>query len=280
MGYKIKVTEGALRSIVKKALNEISDELKARAYVKANVDGDELSASHEPLAKNGNGSNVHRATQKKRRERQKQTFKNGLSDSLSKKLGRFVSVSRGGDGDVSYYGDFGRKGVGDTTFHHYAYANGEEPVSVYHDRGSRGIDSSDVKASEEISDLVDAMAGYHDHLTHGRDFKQRLSDINDRANDVEAVNRYKEDMKDYEDAMWKNKMDIEAFERMPWYKKIGKKAPTKMTREKPHHPTIKTGPYFMPDDPSGLYKKADRLKATRDKNNNAYEMRLKKKHND
>ena len=121
------------------------------------------------------------------------------------------------------------------------------------------------------------MAGYHDELTNGADFNASIGHINDRINDVENVNQYNRDMEDYENRVKANEKEIEDFNRLPWYKKIGKSAPEKLKAEPPKYPDLKTGVYLRPNKSDGLLKQAERYKKNREKNLSAYRRLLKRK---
>ena len=288
---RIKLTESEFRRVIKESvsriLTEISPELVARAYVGANVDYDDLNNSNEVTALNKNGQKVHRDTQKARRERQKKAFSQKISSDLSKKLGRNVKIysGRNGEGDDAenyYYGEINRGQ--NPIYHHYSYANGNDPTNSYHDKifydgGSydKKINHSDMNAADYISDFTDAMAGYHDELTGGKQYKNRMNRINDRISDVENIQKYKKDMQDYEDAERQHNLNQLQYNSLPWYKKIGKKNKSEFTRKKPKFPDLQTGPYFMPDNPEGLMQQAERTKSNRQKNTDKYNKLLQRK---
>lgn len=268
--------ESVVRKAVNESLSEISPEMLARAYVGSNVDRNNIGSSDDDTVVNRNGNVVHRKTQADRRDRQMRAFRERLGSELSKKLGRNIKISKGDIGsDSSYYGEVGR---GQTpVFHHYSNVNGDDPTSVYHDDYDRKIGKGDMDASNYVSNLVDAMAGYHDELTGGKEYQDRFNRINDRVNDVENLQKYNKDKEEYEERRRRNRQEIEDFNSLPWYKKLGKKAPQKSTEEEPKAPETKTGPYFMPNEPDGLLQQGERLKATREKNRDAYDKYLKKK---
>lgn len=269
----IRLTESDLHNIVKNVINEIDNATLGRAIVGANVDSNDLNSSDEQLARNRAGKQVHRNTQKKRRERQIQNFSDYLSNKMSRELRRDAKIGLGHGS--SYYGEIGaERGV---PFHHYANVDGSDPTSVFHDNGNTNVRSSSVNAANKISDFVDAMAGYHDKLTNGAEFNDRLNHINDRINDVDNLNKYRQDKEDYENRVQQNKKDIDDFKRLPWYKKIGKKGPQRINAEPPQTPKLKTGPYFMPNETDDLMKQAERYKSNRSKNLDAYNRLLKKR---
>lgn len=270
----IRLTESDLHNIVRNVLNEISPEKLGRAFVGANVDlTNNLETSDDQLAKNKIGKDVYRDTQKKRRDRQLRAFSKYLSQKKSKELGRDVKIGLGNIGPSSYYGEID----GLVPFHHYANVDGSDPTSVFHNNYNLDVKSSTVDAANNVSDFVDAMAGYHDELTNGADFNASIGHINDRINDVENVNQYNRDMEDYENRVKANEKEIEDFKRLPWYKKIGKTAPEKLKVEPPKYPDLKTGVYLRPNKSDGLLKQAERYKKNREKNLSAYRRLLKKK---
>jgi hypothetical protein len=282
----IRLTENNLRSIIKESvsriLNEISPEFLSRAYVGANVDYDNLKSSEEPTATNRNGRKVYRDTQGDRRNRQIHAFSNRIGNDLSTKLGRNVKIATGNSGgDTYYYGEVDRGSL--PIYHHYSHVNGNDPTDSYHgevyDNGypvKVKIGNSDIKAADYVADLTDAMAGYHDELTGGEQYKKRINKINDRVNDVDNINRYKDELNDYEEAKRQSEIERSEFDRLPWYKKIGREKPRQFTRQEPQYPKTKTGPYFMPDNPEGLMKQADRTKANRENNIAKYNNILKR----
>ena len=281
MKRQIRLTEGQLHDIIKEsvkgALNEISAEKMAKAYVGAGVDLDNLNGGKDSVATNGIGRNVHRNSQKKRRERQMNLFRRGLSDELSKKLGSNVNITRSGNNaNTRYYGQMSRSRSGDNPIYwHYASVDGYDPTDVYRDNdGSTILGNHDMDSANRIADLTDAMAGYHDELTGGKYSQANLDSLHDRFNDVENVNKYRQDLADYEQRMDANRREIDDFNRKPWYKKIGKKAPAKSTEPRPESPKLKTGPYFMPDNTDDLTKAIERTKGTIQKNRDAYHRKL------
>ena len=277
----MKNINNIVKKVVNEAINEISPETMARAYVKAGVDRDNLDSSNDATATNLNGEKVHRNTQKNRRERQEDTFRKGLNKSLSNEFNKDVSFHRHGNPNTTVYGVQTRKGKGENgpiDFHHYSESDGNRGSVYDSDFGSPSLQMKrkDMKAIDRVSNLTDAMTGYHNELTGNKDHQKRLSDLNDRINDVDAVNKYYQDTKDYEDAVSNSNRDIANFKSQPWWKKIGKKAPEPFTGKKPETPKLKTGPYFMPDKTDGLYKEIDRVKGNHDAQKNAYEKYLKK----
>lgn len=282
MKRQIRLTEGQLHDIIKESvkgvLSEISAEKMAKAYVGAGVDLDNLNAGKDSVATNGMGRKVHRDSQKKRRERQMNLFRHGLSDELSKELDRNVDITRSGDNEnTRYYGQMSRSRSGDNPIYwHYASVDGYDPTDVYRDDGGRTIlGNYDMDSADRIADLTNAMAGYHDELTGGKYSQANLDSLQDRFNDVENINKYRHDLADYEQRMDANRREIDDFNRKPWYRKIGKKAPAKSTEPKPESPKLKTGPYFMPDNTDGLTKAIERTKGNIQKNRDAYHRRLK-----
>lgn len=269
----IRITESDIHNIVKNVINEIDNATLGRAIVGANVDSNDLNSSDEQLAKNRVGKQVHRDTQKKRRDRQIRAFSDYLSNKMSRELRRDAKIGLGHGS--SYYGEIGaERGV---PFHHYANVDGSDPTSVFHNSDDTNVRQSSVNAANKISDFVDAMAGYHDKLTNGAEFNNRLNHINDRINDVDNLNKYRRDKEDYENRVQQNEKDIDDFKRLPWYKKIGKKEPQRINAEPPQQPKVKTGVYFMPNETDGLMKQAERYKSNRDKNLDAYNRLLKKR---
>lgn len=282
MKRTIKLTESDLHRVIKESvkgvLNEISKEKMARAYVGAGVDLDNLNGSNDSVATNGIGRNVHRDSQKKRRERQMNTFRRGLSNELSKELGRNVDITRSGNNNnTRYYGQMSRSRSGDNPIYwHYASVDGYDPTDVYRDNDGRTLlGNHDMDSAHTIADLTDAMAGYHDELTGGKYSQANLDALHDRFNDVENLNKYRQDLEDYEERANANKREIDDFDRKPWYRKIGKRAPAKMTEPRPEPPKLKTGPYFMPNDTDGLTNAIEKTKGTIQKNRDAYHRRLK-----
>lgn len=281
MKRKIRLTESDLHRViaesVKGVLNEISKEKMARAYVGAGVDLDNLNGSNDSVATNGIGRTVHRDSQKKRRERQMNTFKRGLSNELSKELGRNVGITRSGDNaNTRYYGQISRSTGDNPIYWHYASVDGYDPTDVYRANDDRTLfGNHDMDSAHTIADLTDAMAGYHDELTGGRYSQGYIDRLQDRFNDVENLNKYRKDLEDYEERLNANRREIDDFNRKPWYRKIGKSAPPKMTEPRPESPKLKTGPYFMPDKTDGLADAIEKTRGTIQKNRDAYHRRLK-----
>ena len=283
MKRKIRLSESQLHNIIKESvknvLNEISPEKMARAYVGAGVDLDDLDSSREQVATNGVGRQVHRDTQKARRERQMNTFRHGLSNQLTKDLDTNVEIRRSGNnGDTKYYGQMSRDVAGNApTYWHYASVEGYDPTDVYNDyNGMRPLGNHDMDNANYIADLTDAMAGYHDELTGGRYSQDYVNRLQNRFNDVEDLNKYHQDLEDYEERMRANEREIEDFNNKPWYRKIGKKAPRKSTEPRPEAPTLKTGPYFMPRNTDGIVDTIEKARGTIQKNRDAYQRRLKR----
>lgn len=283
MKKRIRLSESELHNIIKESvksvLNEISPEKIARAYVGAGVDLDDLNSDNDKVATNRSGRKVHRDTQKDRRRRQMMTFRDGLSKQLSNDLGHNVSISKSGDKEhTKYYGQLSKDRAGNyPIYHHYASVDGYDPADVYNDNnGMWPLGNHDMDTADYIADFTDAMAGYHDELTGGRYSQANIDSLQDRFNDVENINKYRQDLDDYEERMDANRREIEDFKSKPWYKKIGKKGPRKSTEPKPEPPTLKTGPYFMPDKTDGLVNDIEKTRGTIEKNRNASQRRLKK----
>lgn len=276
---RIRLTESALKRIVsesiKSVLNEISPELKARAMVKANHNLRQLGDSNDQVAQNLNGVPVHRETQKRRREKQLRAFKDGLESDMSKKVGRDVKFSIDDKSDNNT--EFGVDYNGDR-FRHFSSTDGGTRGSVFFDKGQNpDVNHRDMRASEHLSGLVDAMAGYDSELKGHSPFNSRINHLDDRANDVENLKRYNKAKEEYEKRKKAHNERMFDYNSSPWYKKPFKRKPLPFTDEKPQVPKMKTGPYFLPDEPSGLYKRGEEIKGNHDANMRAYNTFLKRK---
>ena len=276
---KIRLTESRLNGIISESirsvLNEISPEMKARAMVKANHDLGQLGKSNDQVGRNLNGVPVHRDTQKRRRERQLQAFRNGLGDDMQKKFGRDAkfSVRNNPDGNSEFSVDYD----GDR-FRHFSNSDGGERGSVFFDRGHNpNVGHRNMRASEHLTDLVDGMAGYDSELKGHAPFNSRIDYLNDRANDVNNLNQYHKDKEEFERRKSDHDARMRDYDSLPWFKKPFKKRPLPFTDEEPRVPKIKTGHYFMPSEPEGLYKRGEEIKGNHDTNMNAYNRFLKKK---
>lgn len=257
---------------VKRTLNEISSEKKAAAFVKANHDLHNLNKSNDAVATNFNGNKVHNLTQSLRRDRQKQAFKNGLINDLQKKFNthdiRLNAYNYDDDTQFSVTYD-------DDKFHHYSNTSGTERDSSFHPR-DRKVDHRDMKAADYLTNMVDAMAGYDSELKGHKPYKSELASVNDRANDVENLQKYYQDVEDYEQRKDVNRREMDSYNSAPWYSKLFKKKPLPFTLQKPQPPQNKTGVYFMPRTPDVLYKQAERIKGTHQNNMDAYNRFFKK----
>lgn len=274
----IRLTESDLRGIVensvRKVLNEISPELKARAMVKANNNLQQLNKSNNSIEKNLNGAPVHKDTQKRRRDRQIMAFRRGLENDMRRKFNKDVkfginnsSVDDNAQFSVDYGGD---------TFRHYSDSDGGQRSSVFFPKNGQDIGNKDIRASEYLSNMVDAMAGYDSELKDHSPFNSSISRINDRANDVENINKYNKDKEDYKKRKEAHGRSLSDYDSLPWYKKPFAKKPLPFTDEKPMPPKIKTGHYFMPSEPESVYKRGEEIKNNHDKNISAYNKYLKR----
>lgn len=276
---KIRLTETELKGIisesVRSVLNEISPEMKARAMVKANHNLRQLGNSDGQVGQNLNGVPVHRDTQKRRRDRQLMAFKKGLEDDVKKKVGRDVRFSIDNssvDDDARFAVDYN----GDM-FRHYSSSDGSERGSVFYPRNGQDVNHRDMRASEYLTNMVDAMAGYDSELKGNAPFNSRISYINDRANDVNNINQYHKNKEEFEKRRDAHKARMRDYNSLPWYKKPFKKKPLPFTDEEPKSPKIKTGHYFMPSEPEGVYKRGEEIKGNHDTIMKAYNTHLKKK---
>jgi len=273
----IRITENDLHNIVKHVLNEISDEMLARAFASANADYNDLNSGEGALAKNKVGRDVHRSTQKNRRDRQKDLFNKTLSQQVSRKLRDDV---RFGGGDASngstpyYWTEIGGKGYSPLTYRRVSNVDAYEPTDVYNNE--REINQSKLKGINHVRNLADIMAGYHDELTNGKYSQGRIDRLNDRINDIENNNKYHQDLDDYEKRKTELEDAISAYERLPWYKKPFKTKPEKFTEPKPEPQDMKTGPYFLPRNPEGTAKEVEATKARRDAHRAAYRKSLER----
>lgn len=275
MKQKITLTESALKRIVsesiRKVLNEISPELKAKAMVKANHNLRQLGDTDGQVAQNLNGVPVHKDTQKRRRQRQLMAFEKGLKNDMAKKFGKQTNFSI--DGDTNFSVDYDND-----RFRHFSSSDGSNRGSVFFDRGyNPNVGHHDMRASEYLTNMVDAMAGYDSELRGHSPFNATINHLNDRINDVENVNKYHKDMEEFEKSKEAHDKKMFDYEISPWYKKPFMKKPLPFTREKPKTPRLKTGPYFLPDKPDGLYKRGEEIKGNHDTNMKAYNAFLKKK---
>ena len=272
-----------IKESIKNVLNEISPELKARAMVKANHDLQRLNRSKNDVETNFNGDAVHKDTQKRRRDRQLMAFKKGLEGDMRRKYGRDVKFG------IDDYEDSwpGREETNintrysvdynDDTFRHYVNTDAGERGSVFYPRQGQQVGHRDMKAAQYLTNMVDGMAGYDSELKGHKPFNSRLAYVNDRAKDVENINKYKQDKKDYEERKDANEREINRYNSLPWYKKPFKEKPTQFTGKEPKFPKIKTGSYFMPNEPEDMYKRAEELKGNHQATTDAYNNFLKKK---
>ena len=274
----MRISQSTFRKIIsesiRETLNEISPELKARAMVKANHNLQQLGHSSNDVEKNLNGVPVHRDTQKRRRERQILAFKKGLENDMKHKFGRGTTfgIRDAGDDDnnefsVDYNGN---------TFRHYSNTDGSSRKSLFFTKDNQNVGHRDMRASEYLSNMVDAMAGYDSELKGETPFNSRIGYINDRAKDVENINRYNKEKDEYDRRKEENDRKMSEYERLPWYKRPFNKKPLPFTDEKPMKPRLKTGPYFMPDETESVYKYGEEIKGNHNANKNAYSKFLKK----
>ena len=275
---KIRLTETQLKMLisesVKRVLNEISPEMKARAMVKANHNLRQLGASDDQIGQNLNGVPVHRDTQKRRRDRQLMAFKKGLEGDMKKKLGRDVKFSIDNssvDDDTRFAVDYN----GDM-FRHYSSSDGSERGSVFYPRNGQDVNHRDMRASEYLTNMVDAMAGYDSELKGHSPFNSRIDYINDRASDVNDIKQYNKDKEEFEKRRDAHKARMRDYNSLPWYKKPFKKKPLPFTDKEPKSPNIRTGHYFMPSEPDGVYKRGEEIKGNHNTNMKAYNKHLKK----
>ena len=134
-----------------------------------------------------------------------------------------------------------------------------------------------MRASEHLTDLVDGMAGYDSELKGHAPFNSRIDYLNDRANDVNNLNQYHKDKEEFERRKSDHDARMRDYDSLSWFKKPFKKRPLPFTDEEPRAPKIKTGHYFMPNEPEGLYKRGEEIKGNHDANMRAYDKYLKKK---
>ncbi len=276
---KIRLTEKELKGIisesVKRILNEISPEMKARAMVKANHDLGQLGRSNDQVGQNLNGVPVHRDTQKRRRDRQTTAFRKGLENDLGRKFNkdvRFGINANSNDSNNMFSADYD-----DGTFRHYSDASGSERGSTFYPRQGRNVGHKDMRASEYLTNMVDGMAGYDSELKGHSPFDSEMNYVNDRADDVNSINRYNRDKEEYNRRKEAHDGRMRDYESLPWYKKPFSKKPLPFTDEEPVAPKTKTGPYFMPNEPESVYKRGEEIKANHNANTNAYNRYLKKK---
>ena len=260
---------------IRETLNELSPELKARAMVKANHNWQQLNNSDNDVEKNGNGVPVHKDTQKRRRERQTIDFRNELQNDMRRKFGKNATfgIENGSDNDSNQFSvDYGND-----TFRHYSSTDGGSRGSVFHPRGNNNVGHKDMRASEYLTNMVDAMAGYDSELKNNSPFNSRLNYINDRAEDVRNTKKYNKERDEYERRKEQHSKRMSEYEGLPWYKKPFNSKPMPFTDEKPVPPKIKTGHYFMPKEPESVYKRGEEIKSNHNINKNAYDNFLKKK---
>ena len=274
----MKIPQSVFRKIIsesiRETLNEISPELKARAMVKANHNLQQLNHSDNDVEKNLNGLPVHKDTQKRRRERQIMSFKKGLESDMRRKFGRdttFGIRSDGDDDNNEFSADYNKD-----SFRHYSNTAGDSRGDVFFPRDNQNVGHKDMRASEYLRNMVDGMAGYDSELKGDSPFNSRLGYINDRAKDVENINRYNKEKDEYDRRKEEHDRKMSEYERLPWYKKPFNKKPLSFTDDKPIQPKLKTGPYFMPSEPESMYKRGEEIKSNHGINKNAYDKFLKK----
>lgn len=273
----MKISQSTLHRIIsesiRETLNEISPELKARATVKANHNWQQLNRSNNDVEKNLNGVPVHKDTQKRRRERQILAFKKGLENDMRRKFGKDTTfgIRNSGDDDSNEFS----ADYNGNTFRHYSSTDGGSRGSLF-SKMDGDVKHRDMRASEYLTNMVDAMAGYDSELKGDSPFNSRLGYVNDRAKDVENTNRYNKEKEEYDRRKEESDRKMSEYERLPWYKKPFSKRPLPFTDEKPMKPKLKTGPYFTPNEPESVYKRGEEIKGNHNANKNAYSKFLKK----
>lgn len=234
-------------SISNYLINEISPAMKARAFVKANKEFNDIDDNDNGIMTNAAGRRVSKAYQKEKRQRQRRTFADGLGKDLSNSTRRDVKFYSDGPGRYSGEVGYPRKGY----YRHNSYADGSDGEGSSNgyefNLRFRSFQPDDVSANDTVSDYTRAMAGYHSDLSKNKEYDDNMQYLSDMADDYDNFRNYKKDLSDWEERRKQRKFDIDNFKAKPWYKKIGKKAPEEFKEPEPNFEP-KTGHYFLQTD--------------------------------
>ena len=283
-----KRLERLIDESVKKVLNEISPEMKARAMVKANHDLQRLDLSNNDVETNLNGDSVHKDTQKRRRDRQIMAFKKGLESDLTRRFNKDVrfgidssklddtDTKFNKDDDTHYVNTFSSD-YDDGKFRHFSKSDATYDGTRFYPRNNSNVSQRDMRAADYLTNMVDAMSGYDSELKGHYPYNTAIKYANNRADDVEKIRKYRQDMEDYENRRMQHDLQTREYDSLPWYRKPFNKKPSEFRELKPKYPDIQTGPYFMPDKPEHMYNWAEDVKAKHRAHMDAYNNHLRKK---